>query len=120
MSSFSHIVSGRDAKTVVDAIYYVGRYIKQAEHLGELEKDIFEDDERSEPTQEVKDLAWEIIAAVEEEVGMPAAEFDESTLINVMDQLAEAEAALTNDLTPDQLKEVKEVIERMQPPIISG
>ena len=120
MPSFSHIISGKDAKTVVDAIYYVGRYIKQADHLSEFEKDIFEDDERSEPTQEVKDLALAIVAAIEAEVGMPAADFDDSTLIDVMDQLAEAEAALTNDLTPDQLKEVEDIIDQMRPPPISG
>lgn len=120
MYNFSHIIAEKDAKTVVDALYYVGRYIKQAENLLEFEKDIFTDDERSEPTNEVKNLSWAIIAAIETDIGVPAAEFDDRTLVNVMDQLAEAEADLANDLTPDQLKEVEQVISQMTPPVISG
>lgn len=59
------------------AFYYLSRYLKQADHYNEYQKDLFIDDFYSAPSEKEKDLTLKIIDLIEKEAGRKASDFTE-------------------------------------------
>ncbi|MFM4977932.1 hypothetical protein [Aeromonas rivipollensis] len=49
MKEFIELINGVETSDARAAFYYLGRYLKQAEHYWRYEKDFFEDDYQSKP-----------------------------------------------------------------------
>ena len=92
------------ATDIRSALYYVGRYIKQASYFKKYRKDIFEDHRRSSPTEEVKQLARRIIQEIETREKAEASKFESTTISRILAEISKAEADLVSDLSQEELE----------------
>lgn len=107
MSDLSALLNNHTPEDVLGALYYAARYIKQADHLSRYEKDIFDDDERSTPTDKVKQLTWEIVKWVEAQEGMVSGKFDTQTLIRVFALLEDIGSRFETNLSEEELRDAE-------------
>lgn len=103
MIRISDVLSGCSPPEARSAVYYAGRYIKQAKSFAKYSKDIFEDESRSRPSDHVRNLTMRLIRAIESDEGTVATSFDSDTVIRLLDELTEFEAGLSDDLSDDEL-----------------
>ncbi|GAB7217859.1 hypothetical protein [Dickeya oryzae] len=82
------------------AFYYLSRYLKQATHYDEYEKDLFIDDFYSAPSDKEKDLTLKLIKLIEAESGKKASDFTDSEYFYWMDIINDIESNL--DPAPSQ------------------
>lgn len=110
------IIENCSREVARSSLYYAARYIKQADNAGKYEKDIFEDEARNLPSDEVRDLTLRVISAIEEREGKRAAEFDDETVIRLLDEITGLEAALSPELSRDERERAAALAAGMQPP----
>jgi hypothetical protein len=116
MADLAEILNGKSREDVVGALYYASRYIKQANHLSKYEKDIFDDDEKSAPSPDVKRLTWEIVGWVEAKEGLRAGDFDSPTLVRVIVYLGQVSKQFGTELSADELRGAQAAIAGMKIP----
>ncbi len=97
-------------------LYYAARYIKQANNANKYEKNIFDDEARNLPSDEVRDLTLKIISAIEEREGKRGAYFNDETVIRLLDEITGLGAALFPGLSEDERERAEAVAAGMQPP----
>ena len=97
MDNINKLLIGQNNADVRGALYYLGRYIKQAAIFHNYKKDIFEDSIESIPTELVKKLTLDLIAAVEEIAGKKASGFDNNEFRYWMSTIAD----LGNKIEPE-------------------
>lgn len=93
-------IKGYEMLEARSAFYYLGRYLKQADHYDEYEKDLFVDDFYSAPSEREKGLTLKLIKVIEKEVGKKASDFTGDEYIYWMDIIDDIESNL--DPAPSQ------------------
>lgn len=99
MKQIFDIIQENSIPDIRSSFYYLGRYLKQADSFEEYQKDIFEDDEKSRPSELVKALTLRLIEAIEQLAGKKAKYFEDAEYlhwINIIDNIEE-----NLDPTPD-------------------
>ena len=117
MLDIRKLVEGIEVADVRAAVYYVSRYIKQADTFDEYSKDIFEDEERSTPNQPVRRLAVDIIKAIEAHERMKAAGINFERVVEILDELTAFERDLIS-VSDAELAAAAEFTASMRPPDI--
>ncbi|MFS8182245.1 hypothetical protein ACMG4P_11915 [Pseudovibrio denitrificans] len=110
------IIDSYSPEIARSSLYYAARYIKQAENVDKYEKDIFEDGTKNLPTKEVRDLTLKVVAVIEEREGMKAPDFDDATVIRLLDEITDLESALSPELSDVERQHAAAIAAGMLPP----
>lgn len=81
-------------------LYFLGRYLKQAEAFEKYEKDVFDDVAESMPTEDIRSKTMEIVSFIETAVGKRSSNFTTDELLFWMDKIAEIEDTI--DVEPSE------------------
>jgi hypothetical protein len=111
---------GKITADVRSALYYVGRYIKQASFFNTYSKDIFEDDEKSAPSKVVRDLAMEILQAIELHEGVKAADIKRDRVFELIGVITSLEDRLNPDISESELAAAEFFTETMDTPRVDN
>ena len=98
------------------SLYYLGRYIKQAEAFEEYKKDIFEDDPNSIPSEAIKTLTLNMIEIIELSAKKKASQFNDDEYIYWMDRIAEIEDSIDPEPSDEQMKNALENLSKFDTP----
>lgn len=109
MKSIQNLVAGHEITDIRAAFYYLSRYLKQADYFTEYQKDFFEDDYQSAPSDVAKKLTFSLIKFIEEQAGKKASEFDDEEYIKWMDEIN----AVESNLDPEPSNMVKQAADQM-------
>jgi hypothetical protein len=120
MNEIIDIIRGYSVKDSIDALYYAIRFIKQADSISKNDKDFFEDDERSMPSQEARKLTIRIIDIIEAKYGKNAAELDDAEFIEAMKALSAARNTLETPASAAEEEAAREAINSMVIPELKG
>lgn len=101
------------------AFYYLSRYLKQAEYYEKYQKDIFEDDFQSTPSQLVKDITLCLIEFIEKQQNKKAKDFSNGEYIFWMEQIDEIESTLDPNPSSEQIRSAERIIESISSPPLS-
>ncbi|WP_351008804.1 hypothetical protein [Shewanella sp. S1-58-MNA-CIBAN-0166] len=104
MKKFIELIEGAETSDARSAFYYLGRYLKQAEHYWRYEKDFFEDDYQSKPSEEAKALTFSLIDFIEEYENKKANDFTDEQYIFWVEKLDEVESKLDPEPTKEQIE----------------
>ncbi|SCX31571.1 hypothetical protein [Agrobacterium rosae] len=104
MTSLTNVLAGVTDADARAALYYVGRYVKQARNFRTHNKDVFDDVRRSAPSALVKSLAQGLIAAIEEREGVHAEEFAFDHMLTILREIAALERELGPDVSDEEAK----------------
>lgn len=107
MKKLEGVIAGYEISDARAAFYYLSRYLKQADYFEIYEKDYFEDDFQSAPSEVAKSLTFSLIEFIEGSAGKKAAEFSEEEYMYWMDVIDLVES----QLDPEPSKEVKDSAE---------
>lgn len=118
MLNIHKLIEGFEAADARSALYYVSRYIKQAESFDEYKKDIFEDERQSAPSQAVRSLAVIIIKAIEAHEGSKAADVAFDRIVELLDHISSVERNLGFEFTDAELASAEEFTSGIVPPPI--
>ena len=102
-----------DARSV---LYYAGRYVKQAGYFDEYGKDIFEDEERSAPTSEIRQKSTDLIDFIERREKAPIAEIDDARVTKILREITSLEDELGPVPSPDEVARAENFVENMRVP----
>ena len=116
MSTLRAYLEGVDDADARSALYYLGRYVKQASYFDEYGKDIFEDEARSAPSEDVKELTRRMIAAVEEREAMLASDFTEAQFMRLIQEITALESELGPEVSDEESKRVQRFMDSFQTP----
>ncbi len=103
MEILSNIISGINISDARSVLYYLSRYLKQASHYDEYKKDIFEDELRSYPDEQLIALTWTAISEIEKAENLRIAEFDDATYIKWSDLVGSLESTLDPSPSLDEV-----------------
>ncbi|MBU9838421.1 hypothetical protein J1780_00350 [Rahnella aceris] len=103
MNKLENVIFGFDIPDIRAAFYYLSRYLKQADSIDEYEKDFFEDDFRSAPSEIAKKLTFSLIEFIEMQAGKKASEFNDQEYISWMNEINHVESGLD----PEPSNEIK-------------
>lgn len=121
MQEIKLLIANSSVGDARSALYYVGRYLKIAPKIDEYEKDFFEEENKSAPSEFVRGLAWKIIHFIEDAAGQTANEFDDQTFIVWIDRVTSVERDLDPELTGEAIERAMQILETMkEPPIDPG
>ncbi|HCO54424.1 MAG TPA: hypothetical protein DIT93_05340 [Pelagibacterium sp.] len=109
-------IEGKSREDARSCLYYTARYIKQAENFDRYEKDIFEDEEHNLPSALVHEMTLQLIKAIEEKEGTSAAQFDDETVIRLLDEITSIEASLSPELSDAEIERGALLAAEMLPP----
>lgn len=109
MKNIEDLVKGHEITDIRAAFYYLSRYLKQADYFTEYQKDFFEDDYQSAPSDVAKELTFSLINFIEDRAGKKASEFDDEEYIKWMDEID----AVESNLDPEPSNMVKEAADQM-------
>lgn len=104
MNTIAKLLSKKTVSEARSALYYLSRYLKQANHFEKYKKDIFEDAIRDYPDQETIDLTWAIVSAIETEQGISVTAFDDSIYKKWANEVARWENSLDPEPSPAELE----------------
>ena len=99
MNSIQEYVAALNIGDARSALYYLSRYLKQAAHFKDYRKDIFEDTQRSAPSEAVRQSTFELIKFIEDREGRPASDFDDPTYARWASLVQKIESRLDPELT---------------------
>ena len=116
MESIQPLVSPLEISDARSALYYLSRYLKQAADFHRYSKDIFEDEERSGPTEVIRQATLSMIRFIESTEGQVAAEFDDSTYSKWAAHVTDVENSLDPDATADEIARADEFVQAMSLP----
>lgn len=94
MKAIFEIIEKHELSEARSAFYYLSRYLKQAEHYDEYEKDLFVDDFYSAPSEIEKKLTLELIKVIEDASGKRASELTDKEYADWMNVINEIESSL--------------------------
>ncbi len=120
MKTIKPLLSTIEVSDARSALYYLSRYLKQATIFEKYQKDIFEDTERSYPTEFVRKLTISLIDFIEHEQGMKASEFDLDTYSLWSDHVTEIEEGLDPEPTPEELERANTFVNAISMPVTKG
>ncbi|EJL51627.1 hypothetical protein PMI09_04417 [Rhizobium sp. CF122] len=106
-------ISQPDARS---AIYYVSRYVKQAEYFEKYKKDVFEEVYESAPSEDIWSLAVAMISAIESEEGAKIAELSDQRNLELLEELLAIEDELVPEPSSREAGDAEEFIKRMETP----
>lgn len=113
------LAAGNSDADVVDAFYYVTRYLKQAEHILKEYKDIFEDEERSSPIEAVRSLANRIIEAIETYEGKSILQLEDKKCMDWIFRITEMEQDIEPTFTSEEMNAGLDVLNNLEDPDLS-
>lgn len=116
MKIILNIISSLGVSDARAALYYLNRYLKLAPNQEEYEKEIFDEDERSAPTEEVKSTTFALVEHIERAEGRHASEFGDERYHYWIDQISIAEDTLDPEASPDQKANAEAMIRSMELP----
>ena len=91
MKEFEDILLGVNPLDIRSALYYLGRYLKQAEYYDRYKKNFFDDDYQSKPSKGIEDLTYQLINFIESYEGKKASEFSDDTFLFWVNRINEIE-----------------------------
>jgi hypothetical protein len=91
------------------ALYYLSRFIKQADTFEDYKKDIFVDGLESIPGEKVISKTYEMIDFIEKAAGKKASQFNDEEFYFWMDKIAEIEDNIDTEPSEEQIQ--KAIIE---------
>lgn len=94
MKAIIEIIEKHELSEARSAFYYLSRYLKQAEHYDEYEKDLFVDDYYGAPSEIEKKLTLGLINLIEDISGKRASNFTGKEYGEWMDVINEIESSL--------------------------
>ncbi|MFP1683809.1 hypothetical protein ACLD0W_14955 [Alloalcanivorax sp. C16-1] len=109
MNNLEEIIKGFEIPDVRAAFYYLSRYLKQADYFEKYEKDFFEDDFQSAPSDIAKRLTLSLIEFIEKSTEKHASNFNDEEYIHWMDEINELES----QLDPEPSQNVKNSAEQV-------
>ncbi|MGS0544018.1 hypothetical protein HXW87_07725 [Pseudomonas sp. Y5-11] len=118
MKDIRAIIATASISDARDALYYVSRYLKQAPSFSEYEKDIYEDGDNSQPSDEVRELTRALILFIESVAQKHAEDFDDETYMEWFDQIATIEKELEPEPSEEEIIRATDFIEKMLIPTI--
>ena len=104
MTTLESLLKGYSIFEQRSALYYLGRYIKQADVFEDYKKDIFVDGIESTPSEEVKSLTYNMIAFIEKNADKKASEFTDGEFHFWMDKIAEVEDNIDIEPSEEQVQ----------------
>lgn len=110
MKNLEDLIKGFEISDVRAAFYYLSRYLKQADYFEEYQKDFFDDDYHSVPSDIAKNLTFSLINFIEEKSGKNAAEFNDKEYIQWMDEINSIESKLDPEPSIDVKNSADKVI----------
>ncbi|WP_339880641.1 hypothetical protein [uncultured Algoriphagus sp.] len=116
MKDLKNITEGFPIADIRSSLYYLGRYIKQAETFENYEKDIFEDGINSEPSIEVKELTKSMIEFVEKKADKKASKFNDDEFHFWMSSIAEFEENIDPEISQSKIEDAMRQIELFELP----
>lgn len=116
MKKIEDIIFGFDIFDVRAAFYYLGRYLKQADYFAQYEKDFFEDNFQSVPSDTAKNLTFALIEFIEQVAGKKASEFTDEEYIVWLDVIDEVESKLDPEPSKDIIEAADSTIEGLSQP----
>lgn len=111
MKSIQEHVAALSTSDGRSALYYLSRYLKQAAHFKDYRKDIFEDTQRSAPSEAVRQSTFEMISFIEDTEGMPASDFDDPTYVRWANLVQRIESSLDPELTESDIARAKRFLD---------
>nr|WP_315495344.1 hypothetical protein [uncultured Rhodoferax sp.] len=111
MKSIQENVAALSISDARSALYYLSRHLKQASHFKDYRKDVFEDTQRSAPSQAVRQATLEMIKFIEECEGMPASNFDDPTYTKWASFVQKVENSLDPELTESDLARARKFLD---------
>jgi hypothetical protein len=112
MNIIAKLLSGKTVGEARSALYYLSRYLKQADHFEKYKKDIFEDAIRDYPDQETISLTWAIVS----EQGISATAFNDSIYKKWATEVANWENSLDPEPSPAELEAASNFSNSMEMP----
>jgi len=100
MTTIENLLNGFDIFEQRSALYYLGRYLKQADTLENYHKDIFLDGDDNIPNEGVVSLTFKLIELIEDTAKKKASEFTEEEYHFWMDKVSEIEDKI--DIEPNE------------------
>lgn len=116
MNKINEILSGHTIPDVRGALYYLGRYIKQANDFEKYEKNIFEDSIESIPSEVVIKLTWNLIDAIENEANKKATEFSDQEVMFWLDFISDLEDKIDPEPTDSEKQKALNQLSRFKVP----
>ncbi|MDI4638905.1 MULTISPECIES: hypothetical protein [Halomonadaceae] len=113
MRNLKDLIKGFEISDVRAAFYYLSRYLKQADYFEEYEKDFFEDDYHSVPSEIAKNLTFSLISFIEEKSEKKALEFNDEEYIQWMDEIDSIESKLDPEPSMDVKNSADQVIDEL-------
>lgn len=114
MQTINHLISDLSASDARSTLYYLSRYLKQAARFDEYGKDIFEDDNRSAPSDFVKHRTLSIVSFIEEVEGTTVAKFDDATYRQWAEHAADVESGLQPEASPLEIERAAEFMKAIE------
>lgn len=103
MKEFRDILAGETPFDTRSALYYLGRYLKQAEYYEKYKKDFFDDDYQSKPSEKIKDITSQLIHFIELYEKKKASNFTDKEFMFWIEQINEIESNLEPELEEKQI-----------------
>jgi hypothetical protein len=116
MNSLKQLVADLSVAEARAAFYYTNRYLKLAPLKDSYEREMFEDDARSVPSETVKLASLAIIQIIEKTEGMHAAQFDKQRYRHWIDRIAQVESGLEPQPTPEEEQNAAAFLESLTIP----
>jgi len=118
MEKLENLIEGFEIADIRAAFYYLSRYLKQADYIHEYEKDFFEDDFQSAPSETAKKLTFSLIEFIEKSAGKKASEFSDEEYFQWMDAINKIESELDPEPSSKTRKSAENIIEELYIPEI--
>lgn len=116
MSRISHLISGMTTGDARSALYYLSRFLKQAAQYENYGKDVFEDEERSYPSENVRATTLRLIDYIVKIESIPASEFDDDTYARWAVEVEEVEGSLDPEASDSELERATEFVNSIDLP----
>ncbi|MFN4248245.1 MAG: hypothetical protein ACK4EY_11005 [Flavipsychrobacter sp.] len=116
MTTIENLIKDYTISEQRSSLYYLGRYIKQADAFENYKKDIFVDGIESIPSKKVISLTYELIALVEETANKKASQFSEDEFYFWMDKIAEIEDNIDFKPSEEQIQKAITEINNFENP----
>ncbi|KGT88610.1 hypothetical protein [Enterobacter cancerogenus] len=118
MKNLENMIEGFEISDVRAAFYYLSRYLKQADYIHEYQKDFFEDDFQSAPSETAKKLTFSLIEFIETSAGKKASDFSDQEYFLWMDAINKIESELDPEPSYKTRKSAENIIEELFVPEI--
>lgn len=116
MKTINHLIADLSSSDARSVVYYLSRYLKQVAQFNDYEKDIFQDDGVSEPTELVRSRTLTVIEFIEAAEGTSAAEFSDSIYGKWALHAEDVESALQPEASAKEMERAAEFINAISLP----